>query len=444
MFRIFATFAAATFLAGCATTSLFSPYPDQISKVQQAVDTGAGEVQLDELARKAEGGDALLYRLERARLAQMLGQFESSRSDFDLVIAQLDQGDLKATVQASSLMSGAASLVTNDNAIAYEGESFERVFAHAFQALNYLGLKKVEGAEVELRRAADQQRDLAEKYASEIGKAKESAAEKKVPLDTVGGYFSGLDTIAGEVKSSFQNAYVLYLSGVIWEARGESNRALVDFKQALEMYPENELLQAAVKRVDRGAKRDAGKGTLIVLYEEGFAPRKDEIKVPVPTFTGEIVTIAFPFYHASSVQPYGGLTVTAGADTRQAVMLTNVGALAARSLKEKVPGMLVRQTARAVAKHQLQKQAGQSMGLVGQLGGSIYSMLSESADRRSWLMLPAYTAATRLELPEGQQTLSLQAPGVAYDQAVPVRARKTTILRLINTRSRLVPQVFEL
>lgn len=433
-------------MGGCAT-HVFSPYPDQLAKVQMAVDSGAGPQALMALKSKTQGSDGLLYSLERGRLAQLLGQYDVSKGEFERVIGVFDGKDLGPSITATGAASGLAAMVSNDNAIAYEGEPYERVMTHGFQALNYLGLGKPDDAEVELRRAADQQRDLANKYQGEIAKAKAEAAEKKVPLDTVSGQFAGLDEIAGQVKSSFQNAYVLYLSGAIWEARGDGSRASVDYRQALEMYPANPLLKEAVERVDGGRRKpDAKKGTVVMLYEEGFAPRKDEIKVPVPLLTGGLVTIAFPFYHASSVSPYGGLAVAdaQGKPVAQAVVLTNFGALAARALKEKVPGMLVRQTARALVKHQIQKQAGDSFGPLGQIAGNIYNFASESADRRSWLMLPAYAAGTRLELPEGDQVLKLSAPGVAYDQAIKVRARKTTILRIVNTRSHLIPQVFEL
>lgn len=431
-------------LTGCATTSLFSPYPNQIATIQTSLNAGTGDQSLIALSPKAESGsDALLYRLERGRLTQLLEKFEDSKADFEWIGNAFDQGDMKATVQASSLVSGMATMVTNDNAVGYSGEPFERVFAHAFQAFNFLALKQINSAEVELRRAADQQRNLAEKNEVEIAKAQKEAAEKKIPLNTVAGHFAGLDEVAGQVKSSFQNAYVLFLSGAVWEARGEWGRAAVDYRQALEMYPSNTELQAALNRAEKRI-RPKSNGTVVFLYEEGFAPKKDEIKVPIPTFTGAIVTLAFPTYHASSQAPYGGLAVSHGSQSKSLPMLTNVGALAARSLKEKVPGMIVRQTLRAVTKHQIQKQAGDHFGPLGQLAGNVYNFVSESADLRSWLLLPAYTAAMQMELPPGEQSVNLMAPGVSMSHKVDVKPRKTTLVRVVNTRSRLFIQTFEL
>ena len=156
------------------------------------------------------------------------------------------------------------------------------------------------------------------------------------------------------------------------------------------------------------------------------------------------MTLAFPTYHASSQAPYGGLSVSHGSQAKSLPMLTNVGALAARSLKEKVPGMIVRQTLRAVTKHQIQKQAGDHFGPLGQLAGNVYNFVSESADLRSWLLLPAYTAAMQMELPPGEQSVNLMAPGVSMSHKIDVKSRKTTLVRVVNTRSRLFIQTFEL
>lgn len=441
MWRV-AVLALCTTLAGCAST-LFNPYPNQIQTVQQQLQAGATDQALTDLEQRAQGDDAVLYRLERARLGQLTGRYADSKADFEQVIARFEGGDLQATVRASSVMRGAASMLTNDNALAYEGEPYERLFVHTFQAFNFLGLNQPDGAAVELRRAAQLQADITEQLTAEIAKAQSEAAENKVPLDKTSGHFAGLDAIAGDVKSSVQNPYLNYLSGVFWEARGDLPRARTDYRQALEMRPGSPLLTQSLDKLGATA-RDDRKGSVVVLYEEGFAPARDEIKVPVPTFRGEIITIAFPFYHASAAVPFGGLKVAAGNVQADAVPLVSVAALAARSLKEKVPGMMVRQVGRAFAKHELQKQVGDQLGPFGQLAGNLYNLASESADRRSWLMLPAHAGAARLDLPVGLQKLDLSAPGVQTVQEVRVNPRRITLLRLINTRSGLFQQVVEL
>ncbi len=53
------------------------------------------------------------------------------------------------------------------------------------------------------------------------------------------------------MKHSFQNAATFYLSGVVWEMLGERNDAYIDYKKALEIFPDNLFLQADVMRLGK-------------------------------------------------------------------------------------------------------------------------------------------------------------------------------------------------
>ena len=51
------------------------------------------------------------------------------------------------------------------------------------------------------------------------------------------------------------------------------------------------------------------------------------------------------------------LQVSAGGDSARSAVITRFDGMAARALKEQIPGMLVRQTLRAAAKYGAQKKA---------------------------------------------------------------------------------------
>ena len=78
---------------------------------------------------------------------------------------------------------------------------------------------------------------------------------------------------AGRVKSSFQNAYTFYTSAVIWEAMGDINAALVDYKKALEINPDNTTITKDIERLNaNNTIKHSSNGHLVVLFEDGFAP----------------------------------------------------------------------------------------------------------------------------------------------------------------------------
>ncbi len=440
-------------LAGCASSSVFRPYPAQAEQMKSALLTAGVDAYLDSIQEDLEAPDRLLYRQEAGRLAQLQGDFESSRRHFEVAAGIYEESDLAATVQVRRLGAQTGSLVTNDNAIPYRGAGYERILVHHFQAFNYLGLNDLEGAAVEFRKAALEQQFLLEQNEAEVAEAEQKAREKRVPVDDLATHFSGLDTLAGPVKVSFQNPYTFYSSGVFWEATGELNDALVDYRKALEIYPQSERLRRDVRRVSRRMGLAAGEGaddaptpdegTLIVLYEQDFIPPRSEFKLPLPTLDGGLISIAFPTYLEQTRVPLQPVTVAVGEQRSETARIADFGAQAARHLQEQMTGMLVRQALRGWAKYELQQESARAGGALGQFAASIYNVLSESADLRSWLTLPAWGQAQRVNLEPGSYPVTI-GPQEAAPVTVNIRAGRSTLLRVIDVRGRRMTQVFTL
>lgn len=451
-----------TTLGGCAVSSLFTPYPDQAQTFKNAIYQGEIGLLADrnavllDLEDERESADHMLYMMERGRIGQLSENFDSSKTDFEQVIAAFEEQDLAATVQVGETAAQGASLLTNDNAIPYKGSGYERIFAHHHQAFNYLGNNDRDGAAVEFRKVALEQSILLEQHEKEVTEAYEDAEENSIDVNTLSTQFAGLDTVAGKVKSSFQNAYTFYASAAFWEATGELNSALVDYKKAFEINPGNTFIQQDIARISKklgdnveGVETNepsSGQGTVVVLFEEGFVPAKSEIKVPIPTLDGGIITLAFPFYDTNVWPMTQTLRVMSSEYTEFGVTqeLVDVGALAVKDLKEQLPQLLVRQALRGFTKYQLQKQSADQLGLAGQFAANLYNIISESADRRSWLTLPNTVQAMRFNLGAGEQTLHLATPTTQAQVSLLVPENKTVILRVVGVNNQLIPQVFSL
>lgn len=433
-------------LAGCATTSVFIPYTYEAAKYKQSLVQGNTDSALATLENKTHSRDRLLYLLERGRLYQVNDQFEQSQADFAQAIDLFTAREDKARISATDLAASSTSLLTNDNAIPYRGESFERIFVHQFQAFNYLGQGDVTGANVELRRAALEQRtqELANERA--IAKAEAEAREEQVrfpDVDTIP-QLQGMNTLIGDVKSAFQNAYTFYTSAVIWEAQGEHNAALVDYKKALEINPHSKQLQADVERLDSGAGR-TGEATLVVLYEDGFIPQRRAFNLNFPDFhNNKIYSIAFPYYSAEGW--YRPMPLTIGLQDGQSAtteMIADFGAMAVKALKDKIPQLLVRQVLRARVKYEMQSKA-QESGSFAAFATTLYNVVSEQADLRSWLTLPNNAQVQRLQTTAGEQQLQLSTAAGSLTLNLELAAGSTTVLRVFNFNNRLDTQVFQL
>ncbi|MFT6029107.1 MAG: hypothetical protein ACI8O8_000842 [Oleiphilaceae bacterium] len=453
---------AVSFLGGCAMSSMFTAYPDQAQSFKQAIYKGDVGTVVDrnaillELEEERESADHMLYMMERARINQIGDSFNDSKTDFEQVILSFEEQDLAATIQAGETAAQAASLLTNDNAIPYKGSAYERIFVHHHQAFNYLGNNDLDGASVEFRKVALEQRVLLEKHEKDVAEAYEDAEENSIDVNTLSNQFAGLDTIAGKVKSSFQNAYTFYASAAFWEATGELDSALIDYKKAFEINSSNDYIKQDIARVSkkRGDRIDAtetneaqqGQGSIVVFFEEGFVPAKSEIKVPIPTLDGGFISLAFPYYE-TEMWPLSQTLRVMGNDFNELGItreLVDVSALAVKDLKEQIPQLLVRQALRGFAKYQLQKQSGDNLGLAGQLTASIYNVISESADRRSWLTLPHTVQVMRFNLDAGDQTLNLATTTSQAKINISVPENRTLFVRVVGVNNQLIPQVFRL
>lgn len=420
-------------LTGCGT---FSHYPagmesTTLGRLRRGESTGYERT----FGRRLEGRDGELFAMEMGRAAQLAGAPEKSRRAFDVAIERWEKRDDKAVVSVSGSGAQAGAVLVNDKAIPYRAASFERTLAHHYQMLNYLAMNDLTGAGVEVRRANLVQEAARKRREREIERAEASSAKETRGTEDdkhLAGVYAGLNERAGTVKHSFQNAATLYLSGVIWEMMGEPNDAYIDYKKAIEIYPDNMYLQFDVLRIGRrlGMREDVADferrfpkaaktgmpkpnaARLVVIYEEGLAPQKTDLTVAYPlTSADSIGVVSLPVYAESFSSPTPARVALDGRPLGQTMPLCNVGALAARALAEQMPGIVTRQVARAVAKGIAAKAAKDSDNSLVEVGVMLYTLFSEQADLRSWLTLPAHIHVSSAWVAPGEGRVTLSGPG---------------------------------
>ncbi len=427
-------------LVGCTTNSVFIPYPARALAYQHAISTGDVQPALTQNQKLLTSRDALLALLEQGRLSQLSGDYAQSKQSFEAAIQKLNAIDERATVSLSHTAEQGTAIVSNDNAIPYQSNLFERIFLHQFQALNYLALGDKEGALVEIRRAQFFQDKAKDEHSDDKNStlSKEALSEYQTRLAV-------MDNLAQRVTSSSQNAYSFYLAGLLYESKQQLDDAFIDYKHALAIAPDNIFLQQDVYRLAEKLKRSddlkllkatpkltpakANEGSVVILYEEGFVPAKKEIFLPFP-WPQNWYVLAFPYYGDSWHNPEP-LSIS-NSNLKTAVnsqVVTDTQALAARALKDDLVPMLLRQTLRAQTKHNMQQQANDKGGAILGLLVGAYNVLSENADLRSWLTLPRFAHIARFNLPEGEQELSLNG---FKNIKVSVQRNKTTLLRIVK------------
>lgn len=415
---------------GCATTSLIVPYPDQVQGQLTMVSQGRD---VTKIPGKGEGLNGLLYWLELGRVMQIQGKNEESIEAYNHAIKKFEDYSEEAMVQVSDIGEQGAAVVVNDNAQTYKGELYERGFVHAFQALNFLMEHDLEGAAVEVRRLDLVQKMALQKHEKKLVEAadqdKKSGVDMTKANEQIEQRLWKMNEKVKSLKQGFVSGYGYYISGLIYELRGEINDAYIDYKKALEVAPENPVIQrdvlrlgtklgfkAETERLQRSLPNQvykpqdtSGKGEVVLLIEQGFVPRKLEVSLPIYKYNGELLMISLPAYNQFA--DYHAMVEVMGGD--QALLsnvypVTEVQAMAAKALSDEMPAILTRQVARAMAKSQMQNKARKEAETVGLIIGNLYSLITERADLRSWLTLPSQTDIARFYLPEGEQHILLR------------------------------------
>lgn len=455
-------------LTGCSGTTTFTAYPTKINPFIANVECG-NPVDLETcLISETESNDKVLYTMERARLEQIFQKTDASLADFEAAIEKIREDDQKAIVSASKIGANIASAAVNDNAIPYEARGYERVMLRHYQAMNYLSKGDLEGAGVEIRNANMEQEESLKRHQKEIEEAQKDAEEKNLSSvlenEELMGKYAAMDLLSGKVKNSFQNAYTFYLSGLIYEIEGQENDAYIDYKKALEIYPDNKYLQNDVIRLAKCLEMNGdlayfqehynidatvpdedkkGKGEVIILFEDGFVPQKHEVKIPLPIPKAGLIAIAFPIYKAEAVDAIPLVLKDEDKEIGCTDPICDLGALAVKSLKEEIPSIATRQLARAITKGATTALVKEELGQLGSLTMSLWNWVSESADLRSWITLPSNAQILRTTLPAGSHKLTLEhsrltAPAVID---VDVNEKGKTIVHVVSAGTQLYSAV---
>lgn len=462
-------------LGACASSSLFISYPQQMTSYKSLLlqgDSGLHAANnnkaLESLINKKQGPNSTLIYLESARIAQIRQDYDLSKQQFEKSIAAFREEEEKAQISASGSASLLGSFITNDNALPYKASAYEKIFAYHFQSMNYLAENNLSGALVEIRRANEEQTLALENHHKELVKAQEQAEKEDIKVNEhdFDNQMQALNNAAGKVKNSFQNAYTFYYSALVREAQGDINGAYIDYKKALEIFPDNTYVQKDVWRLALrlGMKSDMDlfkkqfvfadttkiqpvsekQGRLIIFYEHGFAPEKAEIFLPFATYD-RIHSFAFPTY-LEPWQPNVALRIkTDSTYLGESSAIVDVHALAAKALQEKTFSQLLRQMVRVNTKARMQREASQGNSSAAALGGFVagaYSMLSERADLRSWLTLPNHVQIARFDLNAGSHKIHLSNATFSQTIDASIRENQITLIRISNPGNQKIYTAF--
>ena len=390
-------------LQGCATYSQ-SFYPVESKLVNQ--DPAGALQQLEK--QGYDDKDQLLFLLNKAMLQRMQNDFQGSNQTLE---------QAKGVIEAYSALSvteQAGSFIINDSTRTYTGTPLDQVMLHTYAALNYLQLKNLDAARVEIL-----QINLL------LRKQMADAPNSALSVDP----------------------FSRYLAGMVYEDLGEYSDAMIAYRNALqayqthrkELYPltipetlKTDLLRSAkrigldneyqklsqefnIKESAPGAT-NAQLGEVVLLFQNGLAPvMREKSAGLVDPGSGQLIRISLPYYQ-DRPKPVLHVRVSAGDTSQDSEVVEQIDAIDHATLKAYLPAISARALARGVMKYKAAKEAGKNNGWAGLLV-NIAGFVTEQADTRSWLTLPAEIQMARLPLAAGEHEISISLLG-HHDQVI--------------------------
>lgn len=390
----------------------------KFQEVIEPLESGQPESAYAYLQKHAPKTPDIPYQFELGLVAHYANHFAESNAALDIA------GDIAEDRYTKSVSKELGSLVTSDKLRPYSGTQYERLLSHYYRALNYVYQGQLDGALVECRRATN-----------------------------LINYFKGED----KTYDFFGTGFLAYLSGVLFEATGEWNDALISYKQAAEYYKNasektgvetpKDIGNALVRLTRRlgftdeferyqqqygeSSPRPENTGELVLFYESGYVPakseesltfpilKKDDVKDEkfVPILMGRqgmvfedveleyLLRVAIPTI--DSYRPrFSGVEVTVGGVKAGGVLVEDVETIAIETFNAQRPIILLRTLARALVKYLGTRKAREENEVFGAIV-NLAGVLTEQADTRSWRTLPNQIFIVRLPLPAGTHTLKL-------------------------------------
>lgn len=367
-----------------------------------------------------------------------------SLAAFDLAEEKVNDYEAQAKVKVGS---EAGSLLTNQQNMPYRGHSYDKVMLNAYKALNYIQLGDKDAARVELNRALQRQRDAVAENAKRIEDAQQAAQEAKdgnatsesgkkgsVDVDKAkadpksGPAFAEVEAeLNSQIKAygDYVNPFVVFLDGLFFVTNAENNADLERARKSIErvagMAPENTYIKDDLAAAEAAANGKLPTGLTYVIFETGAAPFRDQLRIDIPVFliTGKLSYAGAAFPKLKFQSDYvPALKVSAGADSFNSSTICSMDSVVAQDFKNEwwpmVTKTIIATTLKASIDAVVQKQAGDRLGLMGQIAAKAVTAAAGAslniADTRTWRSLPKEFQYVRLVTPADRK-LTLDAAG---------------------------------
>ena len=413
LLRLIGIFVSACVLGGCQS---LSRYEVELNQVSDAVLSGQLDDALGLHERRHVTANQLLYFLEAGELYWLKGDYDQALKLWRAADLLVQAWESLARLDTGLITQDVGSVLINDKVKSYQGYDFEKVMLTTRIALTHLMMGDVASARVAIKSTHEREAIIEGFRERQALLVSQEDAQKSYRIEDLNGYpveTSDAPELSG-LRNSYQNAFSHYLAGFIYEQLNEPSLSAPGYRKAIELRSNHPVLRAGLMGLEERIKRpdDDGYTDLLVVYEEGLSPSKISIEINgLVVHNGGITYVPFsvPAYGARSELPQPSVIV-AGDVIEFSPDIVDIDLMSRRSLKDEMPGIITRGVLRSGLKVSMQSAADEldDSGVVGDLV-ALAAIVTESADDRSWRLLPARIGLGRVLMHRGAHHIEFRS-----------------------------------
>jgi len=402
-------------------------------------------------SRNRDTKNTVIAHLELGHLKHLTRHPTESNDAFAVAERRIEWMDRQPAFRISR--EGTAAL-TNLNALPYRARNYDRIMMSTYRALNYLQLRRIDAARVELRKVHAWQELAVHRNAERIEQAREAAQEtvrqrrrnNQAVYDmerarrsdqlqkTIEANYAHLDQF--EPYAKYVNPFAEWLRGIYYLSVPAEPADIDRGKKALEraygMESDNPYLSEDLALAERRQEGADFPPVTYVIFFTGDAPRRAEMRIDIPLFIFDAgidyVGVNFPrLVRDESFTRY--LRVHGDEGTHDTAVLADMDSIISHEFKQNLPVTVTRTlisagTKAAVAYGLNEATRGHELAnLITRIGTTAYQYGMNQADLRSWTTLPKQIQYARLPTPSsGRLTLTTASGPSATARVEPGRA----------------------
>ena len=390
-------------------------------------------------------GDELHWQLEAGTIHFYNGNYQQAIDHFTTAEKLITQYDERAKISVQDIGAETGVLVTNLNALPYRGFCRDRIALNILKSLAYLGNGKEDSFRAQIKRLRNEQKKVMSDYREFFDQEQQRLADAKNENPQSQSLFSKYNTIskllangqnttlaenlkqtslaANKGYADFLNPAAIFLSALVSLRDGNISNARIDFQRFYEAVPDNPAAQKYFvtallsdgKEVPETLKDvlpfdfPLDRDCVFVIFANGRGAAFKQISIDIP------VSAAWPvceFYPAD----FSGITAIAGGKAYHSTPIADMDGIIAREFEERLPLTVTRiilstaikeaakYTAAAIAYSSSNDDENNELAAALVFAGAtIYNAAMNTADTRSWELLPKEFQLTQFPMPDDRK-----------------------------------------